>query len=385
MGGRNYRSYRRFNENTPILDYYWDEHENEDSYKAIESEGVTPGNQPNQGNSPATFNFSLPNTSPDPAPIYSMSNGELVAAKLPQLGEEVSSGFVLVKHKVFYDTSSPENMSPLPLSENSINFNKKPSIVYSLYMHIGRPANIDFNQPSDHNPDWLNRILIRKKECELGIAFKNTAEGSGQRFSNNRWSNRPPSRTGEPHNPTTHEAWVHDNHFLGTFLNNLENGEVAIPFTGNDYDQPINIILGDYIGDSGEIGNSRNGVRIEVFSPKFSPPEFEVYGTDESMDGWNPNLQPNSSQYYVSEWNDSDWWQAVVFGQTVDQSILPEYAEDRISLNEPVYHFHPLEFMKWINQVTWKHEWPKFKVKDSDGNDSQRPPRPRTRRIPPAS
>jgi hypothetical protein len=384
MNGRDYRSYRRFNENTPILDYYWDEHENESAYKAIETDSVTPGPQSLLGPSPSTFDFSLPNTTPDATPIYAMANGELVAAKLPLSGENISSGFVFVKHEVFYDTKFPANTSPVPFSEdNSINFNKKPSVVYSLYMYISRPHNIDFDQPNDENPDWLNRLLIRKKECELGIAFKNSNSGSGANFGDDRWNNRPPRRATYPQNPTTHEAWVHENNSLEVFLNNLRNGDVALPLnTGHDFDQPINILLGDYIGNSGAIGNSRNGVRVEVCSPSFSPPEFEVYGIDELLNGWDSNSQPNASQLYISEWNDEDWWQVVVFQQGINQSIHPD---DRIILNKPVYHFHPFKFMKWINQVTWQHEWPKYKVKDADGNDVERPPRPRTRRIPPAS
>lgn len=376
MGSRNFRSYRRFNENTPILDYYWDEHENGARiYQAIEVPSIM-YNQSTAGHlSPATFNFSLPDAStPASTPIYSMANGELVAVKLPNTTEDVSSGFVLIRHYVFQKTNE---------DSDTINYNQPPSVVYSLYMHLSRPDNMRFDQPNDHNPDWLNRILIRKKECELGIAFRNSPrgrnEGNHTGFAESRWGDQPPQRADYPTNPTTYEAWQHDNIVLEEFLTNLENGEVAMPITYSKFEQPVNIMLGDFIGDSGAIGNSQNGVRIEIFSPSFCPPKF---GVSESNNGWNPNNSDEAAQVYISEWNSSDWWQAITHQMALDID-LPN--TDRILTNTALYHFHPFEFMKWINNVTWKHEWPKYKVKDTNGNDVDCPPRPRTRRIPPAS
>jgi hypothetical protein len=45
------------------------------------------------------------------------------------------------------------------------------------------------------------------------------------------------------------------------------------------------------------------------------------------------------------------------------------------------WHLRPLDFMRWINGVTWASEWPKYQVTDANGVDVPRPPRPRSRRV----
>ncbi len=31
-----------------------------------------------------------------------------------------------------------------------------------------------------------------------------------------------------------------------------------------------------------------------------------------------------------------------------------------------VHHYHPLGFLDWINERTWKSEWPKYRVHETD-------------------
>lgn len=371
MAGREFRSYRRFNENTPLLDYYWDENENEKNNKTYENsqvEGIKNGvASPNA--SPQTFSLNA-NT-----PIYAMANGELIAARLPLQSEEISSGFVLIKHEVFHDTAHPIGTNP-PLSSDTINYDKRPKVVYSLYMHLNPSGNIDFDRPSDNNPDWLNRTLMRYKECELGINFRN-ANNDTTDFSTNRWTNRPPQLKQLIQPLSTHETWLTEGPALYTFINNLKSGKTALTNNIFPFDQPINIVLGDYLGDSGSIGNLRSGVRVEIFSQ--SHITFDVKPVNRSTDGWLPINEKNISQWYVSEWQEKDWWRAIIWYLSLRNDLE---TNEKIS-NRAIYHYHPFEFINWINEVTWKHEWPKYKVKDVNDNLITRPARPKTRRIPP--
>src|SRR5207249_11380533 len=111
---------------------------------------------------------------------------------------------------------------PVPLP-GAINYDIAPSSVYTLYMHLGRPGGMTFNQIHDDNPDWLNRVLMRKRECDLGVAFYNDPAHHG--IGAAVWSNRPP---GVPQRPTTLEAWRIDQAVLTNFLNALSTGNVAV-------------------------------------------------------------------------------------------------------------------------------------------------------------
>ena len=45
------------------------------------------------------------------------------------------------------------------------------------------------------------------------------------------------------------------------------------------------------------------------------------------------------------------------------------------------FHFKPLDVLRWINDVTWTSEWPKYRVQDEHGVDQPRPARPPSRKI----
>jgi len=53
-------------------------------------------------------------------------------------------------------------------SNGRIDYTAEPSVVYSLYMHLGGADQFDFDLPVEANPGWLNRVLVRKKECDPG-------------------------------------------------------------------------------------------------------------------------------------------------------------------------------------------------------------------------
>jgi hypothetical protein len=370
------RGYRDWDEDTELLEYYFDESE------SARTARLAPGIHGNRA-SPTTFVL-------DPrSPIYALANGWLVAARFPPETAGVSLAFALVRHEVFHARRWPGFWMGQPLP-GTIDYRRPPATVYSLYMHLGRPPGMSFDQVSDDNPDWLNRVLIRKRECDLGLDFRSTDHGIPEA----RWNNR---RHGLGTRPTTLEGWQADQPVLDRFLGNLGRGEIAVAMAEPNT-QPIRVLLGDFLGESGiirrlPIGSPR-GVRVETFSPSFVPPTFSRV---DNVTGWAPPAgRPRPCLHYISEWArvptaaetqamtnlgvDTSllaWWQAVWFSQRLDRS-LP--ADARLPFAGSVFHYQPLDFMRWINDVTWKSEWPKFGVVVA-GTAVPAPARPRTRRV----
>jgi len=69
------------------------------------------------------------------------------------------------------------------------------------------------------------------------------------------------------------------------------------------------------------------------------------------------------------------WWPDAIS----DQFFL--LVDPNLPLDGRVYHYSPLDFMRWLNGVTWASEWPKYRVKDAAGNDMPQPDKPPVRRI----
>ena len=374
------RSYRHWDKDTRLIEYYFDERE--DLLYMLEA--AMPAGIHGNTSSPTTFNLN------PAASIYALANGELVAARFPPTNGGVSLAFTLVRHEVFHHLATP--------ALGAIDYNRPPSSVYSLYMHLGRPAGMSFDEVHADNPDWLNRVLMRKKECDLGMDFYNHPTKHG--VAQSRWDNRPPPGR---QRPTTVEGWEADQGALNNFLNALRTGRTAVAPARHAHVQPIRVILGDFLGKSGVIrregGNTTHGIRVETFSPSFSPPGFTQADTED----WSPQLATPYSLRYRSEWarllttDDADalaaigvdssqhhWWWEVVSASQAD-ALLP--ADAKLPPLGRMYHFHPLRFMRWINEITWKHEWHKYQVTDAAGDpvpfedDSGNPRRPRSRRI----
>jgi hypothetical protein len=382
------RDYRKFGANTPLHEYFFDESRN------ARTSRITTGIHGSTG-SPDTFVL-------DPeSPIYAMTNGQLVAARFPTEPQSppltrVSLAFVLVRHEVFHLRAFPNIVLggvvvPMP---GTIDFDREPSSMYTLYMHLGRPAGMNFDAISDDNPDWLNRVLLRKKECDLGVAFYDdhpTHHGIAPAV----WENRPP---GVPIRPTTLEGWRADQAALNSFLNDLGAGNLAIAPTG-PWVQPVRVLLGDFLGESGVIrdenGSFTHGIRVEAFSPSFVAPTFRhITG----QTGWNPPPDTDPPCLtYQSEWARDPsaaelaefanigvdpalirWWDDAQLGQLVDMVVA---ADARLPHGGTVVHYRPLEFADWINRATWAHEWPKYQVTDAVGNPVAMPAQPRSRRV----
>jgi N-acetylmuramoyl-L-alanine amidase len=390
------RGYRTADGATPLVEYFY-EAPQQPSYAA---RAAAPGGIHGPGSSPHTFRLESGSR------VYALANGELVAASFPATGDAVSLAFTLVRHEVYHLQVArgldpallriPGAGSPIP-TDTRIDYNPEPSYVYSLYMHLGRADGMDFDRIVPGNPDWLNRLLIRKKECDLGLKFYNSSNHGGMDIAH--WAPPP----GGTNRPSLVEGWNTDGPQLAMFLNTLKAGDVAIaPYQSRSMTvgpTPIRVILGDLLGNAGVIrkaaGVSTTGVRVEVFSSSIIDPYFtEVTG----QPSWV--VAPGVAHpviRYRSEWAGTPdaarttalqavgvntslleaWWDQVTLAQSLDVR-LPAAA--RLNIFGSACHYDPLDFMQWINRITWASEWPKYRVKGADGLVA-RPDSPRPRRF----
>jgi len=378
------RAYRSFTADTPLIEYYFDETEADRTGRIVNGLlGPT--------SSPDTFTLE-----PD-APVYAMSNGELVAASFPDPGAGVSLAFTLIRHEVFYQPAHPSAVNPASPAPpaGSIDYDQAPASVYTLYMHLGRPQNMSFQTIVDANPDWLNRLLMRSKECDLGIPLYD-GDPTHHGIPQAQWDNQPP---GVPQRNTTLGGWRQDKALLDAFFASLSAGQVAtLPRT--QLTVAARVILGDYLGVAGvtkvQGGATSTGVRVEVMAPTLEAPTFTAVGS--SVGAWTPGgaALPACVQY-ISEWarqptaaeqttltgdgvnlGQLGWWTAIAQAQNTEGSLD---ATQRLPDNGLVFHYRPLEFAKWINGVTWASEWPKFGVTDATGAAVARPAQPTSRRV----
>jgi hypothetical protein len=372
------RSYRGQNGSAPIIEYYFDDLDPPEPERHHDTRIVDGVHGP--GSAPSTFRLE------ETSPVHALANGELVAARFampanPNL--QVSMSFVLVRHEVFHQ------LAPAGAPAGRLDFDVRPSAVYSLYMHLGRNAQMSLEEFAPGNPDWLNRVLLRYKECELGIDFHDGLGHPGVPAAN--FQDRPPAPGG--YRPGVLEGWRLDRIAYGAFLGQLRAGEVAQAPRGVVYSTPIQIILGDYLGDAGVIHQNgavlTYGVRVEVFSPGWRPPGFvPVLGW-----GFPPIGGPYPMIPYPSEWahqptgaeaalleaNGVDtslvwWWPAARNATVIDPRLQ---ANEHLPHDGLVNHFRPLDFLAWINDVTWKHEWSKY----GNAAPAPVPPRPPSRRV----
>ncbi len=120
--------------------------------------------------SPSTFAL------PQGVRVYAMANGEVVAARFATASSDVDFSMLVVRHEVFHRldprpaAAAAASPGALPQFAGRIAYDVAPSSVFSIYLHLGRPAGIDFTNVSNTNPDWLNRMLVRMKEWNSGSA-----------------------------------------------------------------------------------------------------------------------------------------------------------------------------------------------------------------------
>jgi len=242
-------------------------------------------------------------------------------------------------------------------------------------------------QVSTENPDWLDRLLVYEKECDLGVAFYAHADHHG--MPDEAWDQPMPGGL----RPTLREAWTADQLALDAFLEPLRRGEVAIAPPSRDATfRAIRVVLGDYLGRGGvrqvQGASEAHGIRIEVFSPSLLPTFTPVIG----VDNWTlPANFVSPAAFYASEWarspaadeaarldaNGHDpppaWWADVALATSWADVSLPAAA--RLPADGVVWHYRLFDVARWVNDVTWKHE--RHKYRDPVAAAS---PRPRSRR-----
>jgi hypothetical protein len=366
--------------NTPLKEHFWE------TPRAVMQGRVRDGIHGVQG-SPQTFEL------PANSRVYALANGELVAARFPPEAGQLSLAFMLVRHEVFHQLDArppaPGGAGVLPVFANRIDYDVAPTSVYSLYMHLGRPAGMSFDAVVDGNPDWLNRLLARRKEAELGVAFR--ASPAGVAIPAAKWNDRPPSAVGV--RPTLADAWVADNNGLTTFLNTLRAGNLAVAPLAADA-TPIRILLGDFLANAGVISllpAARHGVRVELFSNAAISNEFVFTDTSGAGTRWSPLVGAGGAAVrYPSEWAQNptaaelpglqaagvdttliNWWPAAQLATL--NARFP--ADARLDAQGMVVHYDLLDVLPWLNGRTWRSEWPKYRAVDPAGIPAA--PRPR--------
>jgi hypothetical protein len=321
------RPYFQARLNTPLLEYYFDAHGTADDYNARQSPVLV------------AESYALPAATP----IYALANGIIVAAKLGRpLGTE---GLLLVRHEVFHRGTNGQ-----------IDYDTEPTYVWSLVRSLNNAtASIPSLPPASpspaaiDNPSWLDRFIMRLRECELAVGFYTanttpTATNTALRDALRRAWRRTP--TGGARRATGQEI-ERDAAAYRTMANNLMAGNVVLfPLEGNTDATPVRVCLGDFLG-SPAIAAPQH-VQVEIFSRTQLP----VTG---------------ASQRPVSVAGDR-WWAdatAAARHETVNEADLPA--------NGMVWQYPMTSFLAWVNGVTWASEWQKY------GASGPLPPRPITR------
>lgn len=381
-----------YDANTHVNEYYWDT-----SVAIILARRTTGIHGPHS--SPSTFAL------PEGSRVYAMANGEVVAARFATAQTGVDFSLLVVRHEVFHRLAAAAPPGGFPQLANRIDYETAPSSVYSIYLHLGRPAGIDFAAVNPANPEWLNRMLIRMKECELGagkpdavpptVGFR--ASPAGQAIPAATWDNFPPGTVRGVIRNSIARSWALDADNYRPTLRRLRNGDLTLMPTDRQV-TPVQVILGDYLGDVGVIkrdaAGAHFGIRVEIVSNGVISTDFTETVTDAAR-LWDPVAGPAGTRHavrYPSEWSQipagdmlatmtaagvtdtslATWWESVALATTLhgawpDGSSLP--------MSGAVVHYDPYEFLPWLNARTWTSEWPKYRANNL-ANPGTVPPTP---------
>jgi hypothetical protein len=334
------RPYRQARGSTRLIDYYFDAVGSAADYAALRRLSPSPFGLGNYEQFPLALQV----------PIHSLANGVIVAACLPT-GSTTgpSNGFLLTRHEIF---------KPDRETDTHITYDTAPTRVWSLVRFIAAPG-FDIAQVSLTNPEWLNRLVMRLKECELAVAYHTAHPRLDQ--LNRAWDHPPIPR--DPHAPptsvpTTGQQVARDARAYRTLADDLSTGKVVtFPRDVAGEATLVRTILGDYIGKPAELGDGTFGIQIEIFSRDALP-------------------VPDRASQTVSVHTDPLWASvtAAARNEASNADDLPP---------EGVVWSYPLaSFLNWMNQITWHHEWRKYSVLDfsrSPPVDAPTPARPNSR------
>jgi hypothetical protein len=271
---------RSWDGDTPTAEYFF-------ATPAVSYAGrQVPGIHGNTG-SPRTYRLE------EGSPVYALANGELVAARFPAAATGVSLAFVVLRHEVFHQIHPRAGLDPAAgqqrIAADRLDYDDPPAIVYSLYMHLARPEGMSFDTVAAENPDWLNRLLARKKEAEVGVAFH---RDHAAQVPSSAWNSRPPGdfRGLRARRPTVLESWASDEANYTPTLNRLRGGALTV-MPIDPWCTPIEVLLGDYLGNAGVIsrtaaGVQQSGIRVEIFSRDVVSTDFTLTQSSAAT-GWN--------------------------------------------------------------------------------------------------
>ena len=308
------RPYLQARLTTPLPDYYFD--------------GLTSDpNDYNRLREPLALGeqFQLPLATP----IYAMANGVVVAARFALSNDPAATGFVLVRHEVFHRGAA-----------NRIDYDQAPTYVWSLTTFL---ENAGFDIPaappaapaatSAANPSWLNRFVVRLRECELAVRFHTDPANSGNAALVRGWAHNP---SGAGPRLATGQEIESDATAYRRIANDLVAGRPSLfPLESQSAPTPVRVCLGDFLGLPNRMPSNNQGVQIEIFS--------------------NARLDvPGVTQRAVSASTQS-WWAEATGALRHEDAAAANLPADGM-----VWHYGMTDFLRWINGVTWASEWQKY-------------------------
>ncbi len=337
------RAYMRARGDTQLREYFYDSEGSDTEHAAL----VVAALDQNRG----VNHFALPASTP----VYAMANGVLVAARLTHPADAARPAFTLVRHEVFHQANA-----------GNIDYDTPPSVVWTLTTYLNCDS-INYAQFSTDNPDWLNRLLMRLKECELAVAYRGNHPGTSptapanDKLYQRAWDHQP---TGEGQRLTTGQEIQNDATEYRRIVTQLQaNNYVLFPLEATIDTTPVRVILGDFLGTCGTLPNTSAGIQVQIFSKDALPT------VDTNQD--------------TLVWATEPWWTAASAAVRLDGSPTASLPADGkvwqykiVSADSSIQ-----EFLEWINDVTWTSEWPKFGVLEANGAATPRPVRPLTRLV----
>lgn len=327
------RPYFQARRDTPLVEYYFDAVGHDADYETVRTPAATASSVDSD-----EFDTNIS------TPIHAMSNGVVVAARIPnQALAPGQMGFLLTRHEVFHRTQSLEH-GGVKIALSGIDYDRPPSYVYSLITHVRQTA-VTFDDLTTENPDWLNRLIKRLYECKKTNEFRNDHATDNQ------------LKTAWRYNPVPDhvlQRWSvgvqmeRDAESYQSLIDELKLAHtVCFPLEHPLNATTVRVILGDFLGVPGRPGKA--GFGISIFSVDELPVPGRVHGT--------------------STWSTQDWWQAAA-----NATLLENDPTRRVPRNGVVWRYPMLGFLKWLNDITWTSEWAKYRV------DTSRPDKPRPRR-----
>lgn len=338
------RDYRKARSTTPLREYYYDADGQPADYTAARA-----------ANDIATFGANA-FLAENQVPVFAVANGVMVAACIPappHMDPNAQPGFALVRHEVFYVTAN-----------NRVDYDSDPIVVYTLTYFLNSPQRT-LTDVSDNNPDWLNRFMMRLKETELTVALHNAQlvpnlpANQVDLALRNAWG-RAPRGHGRP---KLGDEISTDAAMYRQIADDLTQGNVALfPLELRPGSTPVRVQLGDFMGFPDVMTGGSTGVVVDVFSVD---PLVEPFSL-------TPSTLPAARQA-AAPMTQTTWWEQVCGFVSLEQD-----ATKRLPFDGVVYHYDVVEFLAWINNITWNSEWLKYGIVDPVHVGA--PARPKTRK-----